>query len=69
MTQDQIRRQALKAKDGVAKAQSALHVAKARLQGVQLMCQHPNKKGWKTSCMGDVGYHEECPDCLWERST
>ena len=60
--------EALEPEFTAAKLQVA--VAQARLAGVyaqrkvfQGLCHHHN--GYKTSCMGDSGFH--CPDCKYSR--
>ncbi len=51
------------AKLKVAAAQGELAGVYAQRRVFQDMCDHPN--GYKTSCMGDTGFH--CPDCKHSR--
>lgn len=59
MTQKQIRRAAMDAKDEIKRCRGEVEVAIAKWRVVIAQCSHPDT--YKTSCMGDSGTH--CPDC------
>jgi hypothetical protein len=62
-TQDEIKSEVAKHKRKISELRAVYEgdvgIERAHIKKYQAFCKHPN--GYRTSCMGDTGYH--CPDC------